>query len=119
MALAMTRKHLSENLSACLAERASKGLKPIGAYAIATKLGEKRPTVNRYLAQLVCAGFILREGSGPATSYRFSTPDRPERAQMPQADHESTFPIRWRPAIAMIPLASSPTSSRAPGVSGP
>ena len=114
----MTRKHLLENVIACLTDRARRGLKPIGAYAIATKLGEKRPTVNRYLARLVSSGVVLREGAGPATSYRSSTPDRPERAQMPQADHESTFPIRWRPALALNPLSPSAAPTRFSGASG-
>ena len=71
----MTRKHLLENVVAYLAEHSSKGLRPIGAYTIATKLGEKRPTVNRYLARLVSSGTILREGDGPATTHKISRPD--------------------------------------------
>jgi DNA-binding IclR family transcriptional regulator len=70
----MTRRELPSNVVACLADRSNKGLKPIGADAIASRVGEKRPTVNRYLAKLVMQGSILREGAGPATTYRISVP---------------------------------------------
>ena len=75
----MTRKQLPSNVVACLADRSNKGLKPIGADAIATRVGEKRPTVNRYLAKLVSQGWIMREGAGPATTYRISAALTPAR----------------------------------------
>ena len=68
----MAKKQLASNILAYLTDRASKGLGPVGADDITTKMGEKRPTVNRYLATLVSDGAILREGSGPATSYRIA-----------------------------------------------
>ena len=118
MALAMTRKHLLENILACLTDRARNGLKPIGACAIASKLGEKRPTVNRDLARLVSSGVVLREGAGPATSYRFFSPDRPACDGLPQAAHDSTNPIRWRPALALNPLSPPAAPTRFSGASG-
>lgn len=70
----MAKKQLPSNILAYLTDRASKGLGPVGADDITTKMGERRPTVNRYLATLVSGGAILREGSGPATSYRIAAP---------------------------------------------
>ena len=70
----MAKKQLPSNILAYLTDRASKGLGPVGADDITTQMGEKRPTVNRYLATLVSGGAILREGSGPATSYRIAAP---------------------------------------------
>ncbi len=70
----MTRKQLPVDVVAWLADRSTMGLKPIGADAIATRVGGARPTVNRYLAKLVDNGVILREGAGPATTYRISAP---------------------------------------------
>lgn len=70
----MTRKQLPSNILAYLTDRASQGLGPVGANDMTTQMGERRPTVNRYLAALVSGGAILREGSGPATSYRIAAP---------------------------------------------
>lgn len=70
----MAKRQLASNILAYLTDRASNGLGPVGADDITTKMGEKRPTVNRYLATLVSGGAILREGSGPATSYRIAAP---------------------------------------------
>lgn len=70
----MAKKQLTSNILAYLTDRASKGLGPVGADDMTTHMGEKRPTVNRYLATLVASGVILREGSGPATSYRIAAP---------------------------------------------
>ena len=70
----MAKKQLSSNILAYLTDRASQGLGPVGAGGITTQMGEKRPTVNRYLATLVANGLILREGSGPATRYTIAAP---------------------------------------------
>lgn len=70
----MAKKQLPSNILAYLTNRANQGLGPVGADDITTQMGEKRPTVNRYLATLVSGGAILREGSGPATSYRIAAP---------------------------------------------
>lgn len=70
----MAKKQLSSHILAYLTARASQGLGPAGADGITTQMGEKRPTVNRYLARLVANGLILREGSGPATRYTIAAP---------------------------------------------
>ena len=71
----MAKKQLPLNILAYLTDRANQGLGPVGADDITTQMGEKRPTVNRYLATLVSGGAILREGSGPATNYRIAAPN--------------------------------------------
>lgn len=70
----MARKQLPANILAYLTDRASQGLGSVGADDITRQMGEKRPTVNRYLATLVSSGAILRQGSGPATSYTIAAP---------------------------------------------
>lgn len=65
----MAKKQLSADIVALLAQRGHQGAGPVGADAITAQLGEKRPTVNRYLATLVADGLIVREGFGPATRY--------------------------------------------------
>ncbi len=68
----MTQKQLPIHIIAHLSERAGKGLKPLGADAIGRHVGATRPTVNRHLATLVSNGAILREGAGPATTYKMA-----------------------------------------------
>ena len=68
----MTQKQLPTNILAHLSDRAGKGLKPLGADAIRRNMGATRPTVNRHLATLVSNGAILREGAGPATTYKMA-----------------------------------------------
>ena len=58
----MAKKQLPSNILAYLTNRANQGLGPVGADDITTQMGEKRPTVNRYLATLVAdfGGVLLR-----------------------------------------------------------
>jgi Fic family protein len=66
----MARQQLAEGIRNYLMERNTQGLAPASADEITTHLGEKRPTVNRYLASLVQGGLILKLGNGPATRYQ-------------------------------------------------
>lgn len=70
----MAKRHITKAIIDYLADRAATGLGPGHAEDITVHLAEPRPTVNRYLAKLVAAGEILREGVGPGTVYR---PRRP------------------------------------------
>src|SRR5260221_9541838 len=70
----MAKRHISKAILGYLADRANAGLGPGRAEDITVHLAEPRPTVNRYLAKLVAAGDILREGAGPGTVYRLARP---------------------------------------------
>ena len=71
----MAERQLTSEILALLTARASAGLGPARAGDIAAHVRGKRPTVNRYLATMVAKGAILREGVGPATSYRIASTD--------------------------------------------
>ena len=70
----MAKQHLPDGIRNYLLERYSQSLAPASADEITTHLGEKRSTVNRYLASLAQAGLIQKLGNGPATRYRISGP---------------------------------------------
>ena len=70
----MTKRHLPKAIIDYLADRAAAGFDQAPAEEITVKVGEPRPTVNRYLAKLVAAGDILRVGVGPGTIYRLAEP---------------------------------------------
>src|SRR6266436_788087 len=52
----------------------SSDLGPAHPAEITTYVRGARPTVNRHLRKLVEAGQIVREGTGPATAYRYKQP---------------------------------------------
>ena len=56
----MAKQQLAEDIRNYLVERNAQGLAPASAEEITTHLGEKRPTVNRYLASLVQGGVIQK-----------------------------------------------------------
>lgn len=70
----MAKQHLADGIRNYLMERSEHGLAPASADEITTHLGEKRPTVNRYLASLAQGGLIQKLGNGPATRYRIPGP---------------------------------------------
>jgi Fic family protein len=70
----MAERHLPTAILEFLADRASRGLGPAHPAEITTYVRGARPTVNRYLRKLVEAGQIVREGTGPATAYRYKQP---------------------------------------------
>jgi Fic family protein len=70
----MAKQQLAQGIRNFLVKRHEQGLPPASANEITTHLGEKRPTVNRYLASLAVGGTIQKLGNGPATRYRISSP---------------------------------------------
>lgn len=70
----MAKQHLADGIRNYLLELHSQSLAPASADEITTHLGEKRSTVNRYLALLAQAGLIQKLGNGPATRYRIPGP---------------------------------------------
>ena len=70
----MAKQHLPDGIRNYLLDRHSQDLAPASADEITTQLGEKRSTVNRYLASLAQAGLIQKLGNGPATRYRIPGP---------------------------------------------
>ena len=70
----MAERHLPAAILEFLADRARKGFGPAHPAEITTSVRGTRPTVNRHLRKLVEAGQIVREGTGPATTYRYKQP---------------------------------------------
>lgn len=67
----MAHRQLPDAILEFLADRASQSLGPASAARITAQVQFPRPTVNRHLRNLLAAGQITREGSGPATVYRY------------------------------------------------
>ncbi|HVB48811.1 MAG TPA: Fic family protein [Burkholderiales bacterium] len=116
----MAKRHISKAIVDYLADRAVTGQGPVGAEDITAHVGAPRPTVNRYLAKLVAAGDIVREGTGPATVYR---PPKPVAAPtvsvtetMRAADSvRATASPKWSAeALALRAQFTAPLGTRAP-----
>jgi DNA-binding transcriptional ArsR family regulator len=75
----MAERHLPTAILEFLADRARRGLGPAHPAEITTYVRGARPTVNRHLRKLVEAGQIVREGTGPATTYRYKQPASTEQ----------------------------------------
>lgn len=113
----MAKKQLSSSILAYLTQRASQGLDPVGADDIAAQTGEKRPTVNRYLAALVVGGAIVRTGSGPATRYAIAAPaTRATPPESPAPEPEAALsPLPWSPAaLELRAQLQAPLGTRTP-----
>ncbi|MEI8170987.1 MAG: Fic family protein [Rhodoferax sp.] len=115
----MAKKQLQSNILAYLKGRANQGLGSAGANDITTQMGEKRPTVNRYLTTLVSNGAILREGSGPATSYRIAAPTThpatPTQASPITPQSNGTASPPWSPkALELRAKLMAPIGTRTP-----
>ncbi len=82
-------------------------------------MGEKRPTVNRYLATLVSSGAILRQGSGPATSYTIAAPTthavaRTRTAQPADTSSRAVSPAWSAKALELRAQLEAPIGTRTP-----
>jgi Fic family protein len=77
----MAHRQLSDAILELLAHRASQSLGPASAAQIAAEVQFPRPTVNRYLRNLLAADQIVRESAGPATVYRYNQPLPSQAAQ--------------------------------------
>jgi Fic family protein len=67
----MTHRQLPDAILEFLARRAGH---PASPAQITAQIQFPRPTVNRHLRDLLAAGQIVREGTGPATVYRYNRP---------------------------------------------
>jgi Fic family protein len=114
----MAKKQLSSSILGYLTQRASQGLAPVGADDIATQTGEKRPTVNRYLAALVASGAILRQGCGRATRYAIAAPatdTAPPVSPVSPAPEATVSPLPWSPAaLELRSQLQAPIGTRTP-----
>src|SRR5260370_23962929 len=66
----MAHRQLADAILEFLAHRAG----PASPAQITAQVQFPRPTVNRHLRALLAAGHVAREGTGPATAYRYSQP---------------------------------------------
>lgn len=115
----MAKRHIPKAILDYLNQRANAGFGPAGAEDITAHLAEPRPTVNRYLAKLVAAGEIVRQGVGPATAYR---PSRPissanlviETAHAKEAVRATVSPPWSTEAQALRARLGSPLGTRSP-----
>ncbi len=67
----MAHRQLADTILEYLARRTRQSLGPAGPAQITAQVQLPRPTVNRHLRALIAAGQIVREGTGPATVYRY------------------------------------------------
>src|SRR5476651_2406386 len=70
----MAHRQLRDSILEFLAHRASQALGPASPAQITAQVQVPRPTVNRHLLALLAAGQIVREGTGPASSYGYRQP---------------------------------------------
>ena len=75
----MAERHLPTAILEFLANRAREGHGPAHPAEITRHVRGARPTVNRHLRKLVYTGQIVREGTGPATAYRYLPPASTEQ----------------------------------------
>ena len=78
----MAHRQLPAAILEFLAHRASQSLGPASPAQITAQVQFPRPTVNRHLRDLLAAGQIMREGTGPATVYRYQQPFPAQTAQV-------------------------------------
>src|SRR6266436_143231 len=97
----------------------SSDLGPAHPAEITTYVRGARPTVNRHLRKLVEAGQIVREGTGPATTYRYkqpaSTEQRATEGALPKDTARVTASPPWSVAAREIRARlEAPMGTRAP-----
>ncbi|MCX7255238.1 MAG: Fic family protein [Polaromonas sp.] len=109
----MAKKQLSSSILGYLTQRTSQGLAPVGADDIATQIGEKRPTVNRYLAALVASGALLRLGSGRATRYAIAAPSTDTAPTADTAPPVSSVSPVSETALSPLPWSAAALELRA------
>jgi Fic family protein len=115
----MTDTHLSKAILDFLISRTNVG--PASPAEITAGVGGSRPTVNRYLRELVATGQIVREGNGPATAYRYGQPDSAAvqlsgnaAAKVSATGNLSVSPGWSSDAQKLRALLSAPLASRKP-----
>src|SRR5260370_6226578 len=70
----MAHRQIPDAILEFLAHRAGQSLGPASPAQITAQVQFPRPTVTRHLRALGAAGQIVREGTGPATVYRYNQP---------------------------------------------
>ncbi|MCF8211501.1 MAG: Fic family protein [Rhodoferax sp.] len=69
----MAKTHIAADILRYLDSVAQAGQEAVSAENITSQIGQKRPTVNRYLRALVIRGAVKKLGTGPATRYMAHT----------------------------------------------
>jgi Fic family protein len=115
----MAKQQLAESIRNFLLERNGHGLAPASADEITSHLGEKRPTVNRYLASLVQGGRIQKLGNGPATRYQIHAPMQQALSVTASAAATATgaiaIGIPWSAkALELVAQLQAPMGTRQP-----
>ena len=113
----MAKQHLVDGIRNYLTERNTQAREPASAVEITTSLGEKRPTVNRYLAAMVQGGIIQKLGIGPATRYRIPAPVTHELSAaasvVATATARAVVTLPWSaPALELLALLQAPIATR-------
>ena len=106
----MARRHVPQAILDYLTDRATQGLGPTDAGDITNRVGASRPTISRYLTKLADRGEIVREGRGPATTYRRAV-SLASAAHTPQATAKQS----WSPGSRTLrALLEAPIGTRTP-----
>ena len=74
----MRNTYLTNTILNILADFYNKGQVAVSASQLCEQLSQSRPTVNRYLENMVVAGDLIRIGKGPATRYQLPAKNRIE-----------------------------------------
>src|SRR5258708_25975526 len=107
----MANRQLPDAILEFLAHRASESLGPGIPDQITAQVQCPRRTVNGHLRALLAAGQVVREGTGPATAYRYSQPF----PLAGTAAEEITPATMWSPESQTLRAElAAPLGSRAP-----
>jgi Fic family protein len=107
----MAHRQLPDAILEFLAHRASQSLGPASPAQITAQVQFPRPTVNRHLRALLAAGQVVREGTGPATAYRYSQPF----SVAGTAAEQATPATKWSPESQTLRAElAAPVGSRTP-----
>lgn len=79
----MRNAYLTNTIINILADFYNKGQAAVSASQLCEQLSQSRPTVNRYLENMVVAGDLIRIGKGPATRYQLPAKNQIENHLVP------------------------------------
>lgn len=113
----MAKINLPGAITAYVRQRATEGQHTVSAQEITDHLGEPRPTVNRYLARMVVAGELIKDGRGPGTKYRkpvIQTADVVDTAHATVSISATVSPHWSQAAIELQERLRAPIGMRTP-----